>query len=304
MSSESLKNALIANLVIALIKFVVGFFSGSAAMISEGIHSLADSFNQILLGLGIKGSKKKADLEHQFGYAKRQFFWAFVVAILIFGVSGTIAFLEGLKIILNPEEHEIKADKLYLNLIVLFAAMLLEGFAFKTAYGEAKKFQKESGEKSVLKALDKMQDPVLSSIFAEDALALIGLIIAFIGISLTSILEMPIIDGYTSMAIGLVLGTGGLVLAKENKTYLIGRAVNLETQEDISKEINSFEEVEKIKTLRTMLLGPKEMILAVDIEFKTEFEDDHLAEVIDKIENHLSELFEQLSPDKIFIEIQ
>lgn len=304
MAGASLKAALIVNFVIGVVKSIAAFFTMSSAMFSEALHSFADTFNQILLALGINRSKKKPDLEHPFGYAKVQFFWAFVVAVLIFGISGTIAFIHGLEIILHPEVHHLEEGLFGWNIAVLLIAIVLEAFALKTAYGEAKEYQERLGSETLGEALEEMQDPVLLSLLVEDTLALAGLVIAFIGVIITEVTGLAIIDGYTSLAIGIVLGAGGLLLAKENKVYLVGRSVNTKTQEQIREIVNSFEEVDNIDNMKTMLLGPKDMILTLDIDFKKEFENTQIGAVIDKIENKLAKEFKALSPEKIFIEAQ
>ncbi|MCY3410996.1 MAG: cation diffusion facilitator family transporter [Candidatus Heimdallarchaeota archaeon] len=302
--ADSLKMALIVNISIAIIKFVLGAFSGSAAMISEGYHSLADAINQVLLWFGKFSGKKKADKRYQFGYSKYEFFWAFVVAILIFGISGTIAFIEGLEIIRHPEHHELHLDKVIWNIIALLAAIILESIAFRTAFMEANEFKKETDQPNIFKALDEKQDPILNSVLAEDFLALVGLVVAFIGVGLTYILQDPIIDGYTSLVIGIILGAGGLLLAYENRSYLIGKAVSQTTEYAIKVRLDSYIEIEEIKSFRSMMLGANDMILALDIKFKDKYENNQLAEIIDRIESELCEEFPILKPKKIFIEIQ
>ncbi len=302
--ANSLKTALIANLLIAAIKTILGFISNSSAMFSEAAHSLADTINQLLLALGIRRSKKRPDLEHPFGYSKIQFFWAFVVAILIFGISGTFAFIEGVSIVINPAEHHIETDKLYWNLIALFSAILLEGYALRTAMLEVKHFKQKFKTKSLIKTLDEMQDPVLLSVLTEDSLAIIGLIIAFIGMIITVITKQAIWDGITSILIGLVLASGGIALARENKSYLIGKALNQREQEAIMNALKSIEEIEEIIAMKTMLLGVNDLILALDLKIKDKFETTEIGELIDKIENILVKTNSKLRTDKIFIEVQ
>lgn len=303
MAGASLKAALIVNILIALIKFTVGLLSRSAAMIAEGWHSAADSLNQVLLVIGVRHSKKKPDLEHPFGYSKAQFFWAFVVAVLIFGISGTLAFLEGFEILMHPDEHHIKHDMLIYNLIVLGAAIILESYAFRAAYVEVRAHQKKIGSKSFVGALDEMQDPVLLSLLTEDSLALVGLLIAFCGISITWITENAIVDGITSLIIGLVLMIGGLLLAKNNQAYLVGKAVTPRVQLQIKEIVVSHQAVKEMHSMKTMLLGPKDMILTLELEF-TEAAKVDVAPHIDDLESKLVDALPRLKPGKIFIEAQ
>ncbi len=299
----SLKAALVANFTIAIVKAILGTISGSATMMAEAAHSLADTFNQILLVLGIRRSKKDPDLEHQFGYSKSTFFWAFVVAVLIFGVSGMYAFLEGLDIILHGG-HELDSDHLIYNIVALFIAIILESFALRAAYREAKAHQRELNSDSFIEALDDLQDPVLNSLLVEDSLALAGLSIAFIGLMVAFFTENPIYDGITSLIIGVLLITGGLLLAYENRTYLIGKAVAPRVQKAIYEYVSQLKEVEAIQKMRTMLMGVDEMILAIDVKFKDEYENTNIGELIDSIEEALEAKFEKVTKDKIFIEAQ
>ncbi|MHA2090329.1 MAG: cation diffusion facilitator family transporter [Candidatus Kariarchaeaceae archaeon] len=303
MAGASLKTALFANLLIGIGKFIVGNFTQSAAMISEAIHSFADTSNQILLAIGIRSSKRNPDVEHPFGYSKNQFFWAFVVAVLIFGISGILAFNEGLHKV-RDTHHEIDKGKFIWNIVVLLGAIILESYAFKTAFQEARHFQKETGSESIVRALDEMQDPVLLSLLVEDSLALIGLVVALIGVMVAYVTEDPVIDGYTSIFIGIILMVGGLLLARENKTYLIGKAVTSATQQTIKSTVESFEGVKEVRGMRTMLLGPKDMILTLDVVFTEEVEKDDVAEAIDKLEAEIVKAVPTLKPSKIFIEAQ
>ncbi|MHA2502069.1 MAG: cation diffusion facilitator family transporter [Candidatus Kariarchaeaceae archaeon] len=306
MAGASLKAALTVNFLIGVIKTVVGLFTGSAAMISEAYHSFADTFNQILLALGIQRSGKEPDLEHPFGYKKVQFFWAFVVAILIFGVSGTLAMIEGFEILRHPEEHTFKPELFIWQILVLLVAIVLEAFALKTAVDEARVYQEETGNESLIEAVDEMQDPVLLSLLVEDSLALAGLVIALIGSVITYITSDPIVDGYTSIAIGVVLMTGGLLLARENKTYLVGKAVSSRIQSQIVEVLDASGAVKTVNSMKTLLIGPKDMILALDITFSKEALADKTgaADDIDTLEKQLSEAVEFLTPDRIFIESQ
>ncbi len=304
MASDSLYAAMFANFMIGVTKLVAGIFSGSAAMIAEAYHSFADTFNQILLWIGIRRSAKKPDPTHPFGYQKVQFFWAFVVAILIFGISGTLAFTEGLHRIQGDEKESLDRTHLLWNLGVLSIAILLESFSTWTATKEVKKFQEQMKSDDLLDALDEMQDPVLLSIFVEDLLALAGLVIAFVGTLVAFATHNPFWDGVTSMVIGILLMVGGLLLARENKRYLIGKSVHPNLFERIKETVSSFEGLKQIHDIKTMLLGPKDIILAMDLEFNEEMEKSDLAEHIDRLEEELINQFKFLKKEKIFIEVQ
>ncbi|MCE7735860.1 MAG: cation diffusion facilitator family transporter [Candidatus Heimdallarchaeota archaeon] len=300
MAGSSLKAALLVNLTIGIMKMFVGLATASAAMVSEAYHSFADTFNQILLALGIRRSKQTPDLEHPFGYQKESFFWSFVVAVLIFGVSGLLALNKGIdKLGERPSEHD--NDGFIWNIVVLSIAMVLEFYAFNTAYKEAKAYKELTNSDSILESLDEMQDPVLLSLLVEDSLALIGLSVALVGVTVTYITANPFYDGLTSIFIGVILIIGGLLLAKENKTYLIGKSVADKTKHHIDQIVKNHESVEKLVSRKTMLLGPKDMILTLDVLFVEGA--DEPAE-IDKLEAALVKDIPYLTPAKIFIEAQ
>ncbi|RMG37038.1 MAG: cation diffusion facilitator family transporter [Methanobacteriota archaeon] len=304
MAKESLYAAMFANFMLGVTKLVAGVLSGSAAMIAEAYHSFADTFNQILLWVGIRRSYKKPDRSHPFGYQKVQFFWAFVVAILIFGISGTLAFNEGLHRLQSGDHEPLDSTHLLWNLLVLGIGILLESFSSWTALKEVKAFQKKMKSEDLLDALDEMQDPVLLSVFVEDLLALAGLVIAFVGTLLSFFLHDPFWDGLTSMVIGLLLMVGGLLLARENKRYLIGKSVHPTLFEKIKDAVGEFKGLKEIHDIKTMLLGPNDIILALDLEFNDEIERGDLAEHIDKLEEELISRFGFLKKEKIFIEVQ
>lgn len=306
MAGASLVAAFFVNLGIGVIKTIFGSLTNNSAMLSEALHSYADSFNQLLLAFGIRRSKKVPDVEHPFGYSKVQFFWAFIVAVLIFGVSGTLAFVEGIEIIMHPEEHakHLDLDNIYWNLIVLGIAIGLEAFAFATAYKEAKEYQRKLKTPSVREAVKDMQDPVLLSLLVEDSLALIGLIVAFIGVSITWATGLAIVDGFTSLFIGIILGVGGFLLAVENKTFLIGKSVNIQTKQKIDKIVNEMKGIQEVVTMKTMLLGPKNFLVALDVIFTDEVEKSDVSDYIDKIEEAIIKEIPSLTKDRIFIEAQ
>lgn len=291
--------ALVVNFIIGVMKLVVGILTVSSAMIAEAAHSFADTFNQILLAVGIRVSRRDPDLEHPFGYHKNQFFWAFVVAVLIFGISGTFAIYEGIEKIMHHDDH--KTEGFIWNIIVLVIAIFLESFALRTAFKEAKEYQKKLETDSMIEAIDEMQDPVLLSLLVEDSLALIGLTVALIGVVITFITGNPVIDGITSIVIGVILVVGGVLLARENKTYLIGKAVNEKTKTLIDKIVQEHETVEKLVARRTMLLAPKAMLVTLDVIFVDGADE---AEEIDKLEAKLIEAIPYLKAQKIFIEAQ
>ena len=304
MATDSLTTALVSNTTVTIMKFVVGFLTGSTTMIAEGAHSIADIINQLLLRRGKKRSKIAPDLSHPFGYSKSQFFWAFIVGMLIFSIAGLWAFFRGINILLSPEEHVLDQNLFVWNLVVLGLAIALESYALYTAFYEVRAFKEKYKSKSIAEAISEMQDPVNLSLLTEDSLALFTLIIAMIGTSITYVTKESIYDGITTIVIGVVLMIGGGLLAIENKEYLIGKAVSKRFQDEIREIVESHEGVGSIQLMRTMLLGANDMILTLDLVFTPEAEKGDIAELIDHIEEELSSKIEKLSKDKIFIEAQ
>ena len=310
MAGESLRVALVANAIIAVIKFAAGILTGSSALISEGWHSVADTLNQVLLVFGIARSKRVPTSKYSFGYAKAQFFWSFVVAVLIFGVSGTLALREGISIILDPSHHELNYDLFYINIIILVAALLIEGFALFTAIREAKRFAAERGDlqASWFRSLHKLQNPVLLTVLTEDFLAVCGLLIALVGVSLTRVFKSPILDGYTSLAIGILLLIGGFVLAIESRTYLIGRSVDTNTHRKIEEIVLSHSHVKEIYDSKTLLFSAEKFLLVMEIGLNSPLVDDNGQEIeeedyVDQIEEEIIAQIPQLSKKWIFIEL-
>src|SRR4030095_15751447 len=213
--------AIAGNLAIAATKLVAAFFSGSSAMLSEGIHSIVDTGNGLLLLVGLRKSRKPADSRHPFGHGKELYFWPLVVAIMIFALGGGMSVYEGVTHLMHPTH----ADPTW-NYVVLGIAFVFESissvFAFKAFRGELK-------GQSPLAAIRASKDPTSFTVLFEDTAALLGLVVAFLGIFLGSVLHNPYFDGIASIVIGLILAVVAGFLAYETKGLLIGEGVNPET---------------------------------------------------------------------------
>ena len=190
--------ALAGNAAIAVTKFAAAFYTGSSAMLSEAIHSLVDSGNQVLLLHGMKRASRPADLQHPYGYGRELYFWAFIVAMLVFTLGGGISMYEGVHKLMEPEPM----SHAYINFIVLGLSLVFEGGSTMVAYRE---FKKTKGDLGYLTALRASKDPALFTVLLEDGAAMVGLAVAFIGIALAQYFQLPWIDGATSIVIGLVL---------------------------------------------------------------------------------------------------
>ncbi len=213
-------------MAIAATKFTVAGITGSSAMLSEGIHSAVDSFNGVLLLVGIRLSQRPATPEHPFGYGKELYFWGLIVAVLIFGLGGGISFYEGVQHIRHPEPLH---DPTW-NYVVLGAAAVFEGASFVVAL---RLFLRQAGQTPFWEALHRSKDPTHYTVLAEDAAALIGLAIAATGIALSHRLQMPVLDGVASLLIGLLLAGVALLLIRESRGLLIGEGIRPETAQAI-----------------------------------------------------------------------
>ncbi|ABM04443.1 cation diffusion facilitator family transporter [Psychromonas ingrahamii 37] len=294
-STKVIIAALIGNAAIAITKFFAAFMTGSSAMLSEGIHSLVDTGNQILLLYGMKQAKKPADDEFPFGHGKEIYFWSFIVAILIFAVGSGVSIYEGIRHVIHPAE--IKNPMV--NYIVLCLALLFEGAAWFFAF---KEFGKVKGKHGYIEAVQKGKDPSMFVVLFEDSAALLGLLIALLGIWLTQVTGIALFDGIASILIGLILGGTAIWLAIETKGLLIGEGANKEVINSIRKIANSFEEVEKVNELLTMHMGPEFILVNISIRFKREQLTRELEEVIQSLDAAIKA--EHRMVQRIFIEAE
>lgn len=260
-STKVIIAALIGNGAISITKFFAAFTTGSSAMMSEGIHSLVDTGNQILLLYGMKQAKKPADEAFPFGHGKEIYFWSFVVAILIFAVGSGVSIYEGIHHVLHPVE--IKDPMV--NYIVLTLAMVFEGAAWFFAF---KEFGKAKGQRGYIEAVKRGKDPTMFVVLFEDSAAMLGLVIAMLGIWLTQVTGIAVFDGIASIIIGLILGGTAIWLAIETKGLLIGEGANRSVIASIRQITESFDEVENVNELLTMHMGPEFILVNISIRFK------------------------------------
>jgi cation diffusion facilitator family transporter len=256
--------ALGCNLGIAVAKFVAAAWTGSSAMLSEAIHSLVDTSNQGLLLLGIKRSQRPADAFHPFGYSKELYFWSFVVAILLFSLGAGVAMYEGVEKLIDP--HPV-TDPL-VNYAVLAVAFALEGISALKALSE---FNGRRGKVPLLVALRASKDPALFTVLLEDMAALAGLTIAAVGIGISDLTNTPTADGYASILIGLLLGAVAAFMSIEIRSLIIGEAASpvvlAGIREAIAAEEGVGRPIRAVNEIRTMHLGPTDILVAVSVDF-------------------------------------
>jgi len=287
--------ALIGNGLIAITKFVAAGLTGSAAMLSEAVHSVVDTGNQGLLLYGLKRSNRPADDAHPFGYGMELYFWAFVVAILIFAGGAGISIYHGIEKILHPEPLK----NAYVNYIVLGLAMVFEAFAWWIAF---KAFRATKGDLGYMEAVRRSKDPTLFTVLFEDSAAMLGLIVAMVGIALGQALDMPVLDGVASVLIGVILALTAALLAYEAKGLLIGEGVEPEIKRGIEAVIADQQGILRLNELRSMHLGPEEVLLTISVDFSSDMTADQVEETISEIEKHIKTRYPEVK--RIFIEAQ
>jgi cation diffusion facilitator family transporter len=250
--------ALLANIGIAITKFIAAAFSGSASMFAEGIHSVADSGNQILLIIGGKRAKRAATASHPFGYGRSRYIYAFMVSIVLFAVGGLFSIMEGLNKLQHPHELEM----VWLPMIVLGAAIIMESFSLRTAVIESNKVR---GKQSWIKFIRHAKSPELPVILLEDLAALIGLVLAFGGVGLTVLTGDAIWDAIGTLAIGGLLVLVAIVLGLETSSLLVGEGATAEDTGKIRKALTETAGVESVIHMKTLYLGPEELMVGAKI---------------------------------------
>ena len=296
MASES-KTAIFAaiagNLAIAATKFAAAAFTGSSAMLSEGIHSLVDTGNGGLLLLGVRKSKKPPDATHPFGHGKELYFWSLIVAILIFALGGGMSVYEGVTHLANPHQNQ---DPTW-NYAVLGVAIIFESVSFYFAF---RAFRKEMGRQGVLQTIHATKDPTTFTILFEDSAALLGLLVAFVGIFLGHVLNNPYLDGVASITIGVILGVVAGFLAYESKGLLIGEGVDEQTLNSIRKIAREDPAVVKVRKALTMHFGPHDVLLTLDIHFQEKLTAAEISAAVDHLEKKIRDQHSEIK--HIFIE--
>lgn len=286
-------SALIANFLIAITKFIAAGVTGSSAMISEGIHSLVDTGNEILLLVGIHKSKKPPDESRPFGYGRELYFWAFIVSVLIFAVGGGISFYEGITHLQHP--HLIE-NPLW-NYIVLGIAIIFDGISFIIALRE---FNRQRGTTPFWKQVRKSKDPTTFVVLFEDAADVLGLMVAFLGVYLGHALQNPLFDAIASMVIGAILTFIAWVLARESRSLLMGETLQEATLNKIMDLCKSAGIVLEVERPLSIYLGPDEVVLILGATFKPEVETRRLQSEIDELKKRIQETFPVIK--RIFIE--
>ncbi|MGB7905737.1 MAG: cation diffusion facilitator family transporter [Steroidobacteraceae bacterium] len=285
--------AIAANCAIAITKFIAAGVTGSSAMLSEGIHSIVDAGNGVLLLIGMKLSRRKATSEHPFGHGKELYFWSLMVAVLIFGLGGGISAYEGVLHMLNPSPLR---DAKW-NYIVLGAAAVFESGSFVIAL---RQFLKTNRDLPFWRSLKASKDPTTYTVLAEDAAALGGLAVAAIGVYLSHRLDLPVVDGAASVVIGAVLAGVAVLLIYESRGLLIGEGVAPATAAAIRELALRNPRVRDAASPLSMYLGPDEILLTLDVDFERDSSADEIVAAVASIERDIRSRYRKIT--RIYIE--
>ncbi len=269
--------AFAANLGIAITKFIAWIFSGSSSMLAEGVHSLADSGNQLLLLLGGRKARKRADAEHPFGYGRERYVYAFVVSIILFSVGGVFSLYEGVEKLTHPHPLE----NAWLPILVLVIAIGLESFSLRTAVKESNHVR---GTQNWVQFVRHAKQPELPVVLLEDIAALMGLVFALAGVGLTIVTGEPMWDGIGTIAIGVLLVLVAVILGIETKSLLVGEGASPSDNTKILAALNGHPQVEAVIHMKTLYLGPDELLVAAKIAVPKATKAAQVAAAIDAIE--------------------
>lgn len=294
-SKKVIYAALAGNGLIAVTKFTASFLTGSSAMLSEGIHSMVDTGNQVLLLLGLKRARKPADAAHPFGHGKEVYFWSFVVAIMIFGVGAGISIYEGVHSIQDP--HTITNP--LPNYIVLGLAMIFEAGAWFLAWRE---FEKQRGGRGYVETIRKEKDPVTFVVLFEDSAAMMGLVVAFLGIAAAQWTGNPVYDGVASVVIGGILAFTAGWLAWETKGLLIGESADPRIVEGIRGIAGGHKEVKSVHESLTMHMGPQYILVNLSLDFRGDLDPGAVERVTAAIAAEIRERYPRVK--RVFIEAE
>jgi cation diffusion facilitator family transporter len=282
--------ALAGNLLVAATKFFAAWITGSSAMLSEAVHSTADTANEILLIHGERRAKRPPDESHPLGYGREVYFWSFMVSVLLFALGAGVSVWEGVRHVLDPEPVENPV----VSYVVLVLAAIFEGASWWFAFRE---FRRRMGSRGMLQTARETKDPSTIMVFLEDSAALVGIAFAFAGIAAAQWLQEPIYDGVASIAIGILLAGVALFTARENKQLLIGEAARPALAASIGRIAKSEPGIAAYNGLITIQLAPHEVVAALSLDF-----DDALkASELQRVVKHLEGRIREAHPDVVLL---
>jgi len=292
-SFKTIIAALAGNVAIAVCKYVAAAVTGSSAMLSEAIHSTVDTGNERLLLYGLKRAARPADREHPFGYGLQLYFWTFVVAVMIFGLGAVIAFVEGLHKVRAPEPVEHP----FVNYIVLGLSVVFEIGSWTVAFRE---FRKATEGRGLFAAARRSKDPTVFTVLFEDSAALLGLTAALVGLILADRLDLPVLDGVASLVIAGILAATAAFIAYESQSLLTGEAAQPETRAGIERIASGTAGVVGINEILTMHFGPREVLVALSLDFDDGIPAASVEAGVAELERRLKTEFPEIA--RVFVE--
>jgi cation diffusion facilitator family transporter len=294
-SKKVIYAALIGNFLIALTKFIAFFMTKSSAMLSEGVHSVVDTGNQILLLYGLHRARRPADEQFPFGHGKEVYFWGFIVAMMIFTVGAGVSIYKGVHHLLHP----IPILNPTINYIVLGCAMLFEGAAWYFAFTE---FTRAKGKWGYIEAVQQGKDPSMFVVLFEDSAAMLGIIVAFLGILLSQLTGNPLFDGAASVIIGLILAGTAAWLAYEIKGLLIGESARPEIVKGVREIAKSYPKIKHVNEILTLHMGPDFILLNISVDFADTILTGDLEDTISRLDRHIKQTYPKIK--RIFVEAE
>ena len=287
--------ALGVNTLIAVTKFGAASFTGSSAMLSEAIHSLVDTGNQLLLLVGMNRAKRPATAAHPFGHGLQLYVWSFLVAMIIFGLGACLSVVQGIEKIRAPHpiEHAI------VNYVVLGVAIVFEGYGWIVAY---RHLQAGADGRNVFASAGLSKDPAVFAVLFEDSAALAGLVVAAVGLALAQLLALPILDGVASVVIGLVLAATALLLARECESLLTGESADPDVRAGIERIAHAEPIVEGINDVLTIHFGPSDVLVALSLDFANAVPAGEVENAVTRIERAIKAAHPEVT--KVFVEAQ
>lgn len=287
-SGKVLYAALLGNVLIATTKFVAAAWTGSSAMLSEAVHSLVDTSNELLLLYGTHRSQRPADRAHPLGHGRELYFWSFIVALMVFGLGAGVALFEGINHILNPLPIENPA----VNYVVLGLSFVFEFASWWVAF---QAFRASKGRRGYLEAIGVAKDPTTFTVLFEDSAALLGLLIAFAGIWAAQVFAMPKLDGIASLGIALVLAVAGGALARRTKQLLIGEEAQPELQRSILEIAGRHAGIASANGVLTTQLGADQVVAALSAEFADRLTTPQIEECVRSLEQEIRSAHPEVS---------
>lgn len=290
--------AFVGDVLIALAKYAASFVSGSSAMLAEAIHSSSDSLNQFLLLFGYNLSEKSDKTKFPFGRGREQFFWSFVVALMVFAISGVLTFTEGF-----DKLHLIYTIKNPISVYLVFSvSLILDGYVLFISVSVFFKRFKEGGYESLRAFISDFRDPLLLTAMVEDIGAISGVVIAVTGVSLTYIYNNTVYDAVSSMMIGVVMMISGIYLAKESKDLLVGQGIPVSDQKKIESLLKTDDKINRVLDIRSVYQGPDSALLAMDLNFKDGMNTEEIENAVDDIEKNIRDKLPYIT--RIYIEAE